>query len=67
MQKGLRLMILWLLVVPTTVTLLTVFKDFILGNNIELLSYFAVFLGFAAGGFVFGMPLNYLLFKLNEK
>lgn len=67
MQKGLRMIILWLLVIPTTVTLLHVFKDYILGINIELLSYFAVYLGFAAGGLVFGVPLNYLIFKLRGK
>lgn len=64
MQRGLRMLILWLLVVPITVTLLHVVKDFISGNNIELLSYSFVFLWFATGGLVFGVPLNYLIFKL---
>ncbi len=66
MRIGLKMLIFWLLVTPTTITLLHVFKDFILGNNIQLLSYFSVFLVFAAGGLVLGLPLNYLIFKLGS-
>ena len=63
MLKILKLMFFWTLVVPTIITILRIIIDYILGKDIVLLSYSAVFLGIAAAGLVFAVPLNYLISK----
>ncbi|RLL48431.1 hypothetical protein D8M04_03995 [Oceanobacillus piezotolerans] len=67
MQKGPKIMLFWTLVFPTIITILFIIKDYILGNDIEILSYSAVYLGIAAGGLVFGGSLIYLISKSKEK
>lgn len=67
MPKGLKIMLFWTLVFPTIITIIRIIIVYILGNDIELLSYSAVFLGIAAGGLVFGGPLYYLISKSKEK
>jgi len=67
MSKGLKIMLFWTLGFPVIVTILRLLIDYILGNNMELLSYAAVFLGSAAAGLIFGGPLNYLISKSKGK
>ncbi len=56
-------MLFWTLAIPTIITILRIITDYILGKDIELLSYSAVFLGIAAAGLIFAGPLNYLISK----
>ena len=67
MSIGLKTMLFWALGFPVIVTLLRMGIDYLLGNNMDLLSYSAVFLGVAAAGLIFGGPLNYLITKSKEK
>lgn len=67
MSKGLKIMLFWSLVFPVIITILRILTDYILGRDIEMFSYLAVFLGIAAGGLVFGGPLNYLIAKSKEE
>jgi hypothetical protein len=67
MSKGLRIMLFWSLGMPIIVTILRITTDYLLGRNIELFSYSAVFLGIAAGGLIFAGPLNYYISKSREE
>ncbi|WP_163970419.1 hypothetical protein [Oceanobacillus halotolerans] len=67
MPKGLKIMLFWTLVFPTIITILRILTDYIIGKDIELVSYSAVFLGIAAGGLIFAGPINYLLAKSREE
>ncbi|WP_042221641.1 hypothetical protein [Oceanobacillus manasiensis] len=63
MPKLLKIMLFWTLAFPTIITILRIITDYLLGKDIELLSYSAVFLGIAAAGLIFGGPLYYLIYK----
>ncbi|WP_404451923.1 hypothetical protein LG329_16470 [Virgibacillus necropolis] len=67
MSEGLKKMLLCTLVFPTGVTILRLFIDFTFGNNIELLSYTAVFFGTAFAGLIFIGPLMYHVSKSKEE
>jgi len=67
MSKGLKIMLFWSLGMPIIITILRIITDYILGCDIELFSYSAVFLGIAAGGLIFGGPLNYYISKSQRK
>lgn len=66
MPKGVKIMLFWSLGFPVIVTILRIIIDYILGRNIELVSYSAVFLGIVAGGLIFAGPLNYLVSKSKD-
>ncbi|SES62535.1 hypothetical protein SAMN05216389_101117 [Oceanobacillus limi] len=66
MPKVLKIMLFWTLVFPTIITIFRIITDYILGKEIEMLSYSAVFLGIAAAGLIFAGPLNYLISKSKE-
>ncbi|GAA0493877.1 hypothetical protein GCM10008986_20460 [Salinibacillus aidingensis] len=67
MPKGLKIMLFWSLVFPTIITILRIITDYVLGKEIELFSYTAVFLGIGAGGLIFVGPLMYFVSKSKEK
>ncbi|RDW16293.1 hypothetical protein CWR48_16730 [Oceanobacillus arenosus] len=67
MSDKLKRLLLWSLVFPTIVTILRIFIDIILGENIELLSYTALFLGTATAGLIIVGPLMYLVSKSKEE
>lgn len=59
-------MLFWTLAFPSLITILRIITDYILGKDIELLSYSATFLGIAAAGLIFARPLNYFILKSKE-
>ncbi|SET18935.1 hypothetical protein SAMN05421676_103174 [Salinibacillus kushneri] len=66
MPRLLRIMLFWTLVIPIIITILRIITDYILGKDIELLSYLPVFLGISAAGLIFAGPLNYFISKSKE-
>lgn len=66
MSKVLKIMVFWTVGIPVIVTLLRIIVDFLIGRDIELFSYSAVFLGIAAGGLIFTGPLHYFISKSQE-
>lgn len=67
MPKGLKIMLLWTLAFPAIITIFRSIIDYMLGREIELISYTAVFLGLGAAGLIFGGPLVYLVSKSKEE
>lgn len=66
MSKGLKIMLLATIGIPSLVTLVLFFIDFTVGKEIQFASYSPIFLGLAAGGLIFGGPLLYLISKSQE-
>jgi len=66
-SKCLKIMLFLSLGFPVIITTLRITTDFILGRDIELFSYSAVFLGIAAGGLIFAEPLNCFISKSQEE
>lgn len=67
MSDRLKKVLLWSLVFPMSVTILRILIDYILGENIELFSYTAVFLGTATAGIIIVGPLMHLVSKSKEE
>ncbi|MGY4690916.1 hypothetical protein [Salibacterium sp. K-3] len=61
-KRWMVMMVCWAIVVPAIVTILRLGIDYIVGNNMEWLSYSAVFLGTAAEGLIFTGPQFHELF-----
>lgn len=67
MPKVFKIMLFWTLAAPAIVTFLRIIIDYLLGKNIELLSYSTVFIGLALAGLIFSGPLYYLVSKSKAK
>ncbi|MDQ0159958.1 hypothetical protein J2S77_001945 [Alkalibacillus salilacus] len=67
MPRGLKIILFSSLILPTIITILRIITDYILGREIELFSYTAVFLGKATAGLVIVAPLLYFVSRSNDE
>ncbi|MDY0393914.1 hypothetical protein ACFSMW_16400 [Virgibacillus halophilus] len=63
MSKGLKIMLFWSVAAPVMITIIRIIKDYFMGEDFDLISYSAIFLGFAFGGVLFMGPINYFISK----